>query len=171
MRYRTLAAALAALALLAAGAARAQAPEKRVALVIGNASYKEAPLKNPVNDARAMAARLRQLGFEVIARENATRAAMGSAVNEFTSRLSPGSAALIFFAGHGIQARGRNYLIPVDADLNSEIDLGFQAVDIGLLTAELDQARARVSFVILDACRNNPFERKLRGAVPGLAAV
>ncbi|MCC6471204.1 MAG: SEL1-like repeat protein [Alphaproteobacteria bacterium] len=145
--------------------------EKRVALVIGNATYKEAPLKNPVNDARAMAARLRQLNFDVIARENATRQEMASAVAEFAHKLGPDSAAVIYYAGHGIQARGRNFLIPIDATLESETDLRFQAVDIGSLTDELEQAQSRVSFVILDACRNNPFERRMRGGPRGLAAV
>ncbi|MGQ0675174.1 MAG: caspase family protein [Rhodospirillales bacterium] len=161
---------LAITAVLSSSASWAQA-EKRVALVIGNAAYKEQPLKNPVNDARLMAARLREVGFDVVARENATRDGMGSAVREFVGKLAPGSVALIYYAGHGIQSRGRNYLIPVDATLSVESDLGFQAVEISLLIAELDQAQARVNFVILDACRNNPFERRMRGASRGLAAV
>ena len=147
------------------------AGEKRVALVIGNAAYREAPLKNPVNDARAMAARLSALGFEVVARENATRQAMADAVAQFSRKLGPGASALIYYAGHGVQARGRNYLIPVDAPLTSETDLRFHTVDVATLTEELEQAQTRVSFLILDACRNNPFERRLRGAQRGLAAV
>ena len=156
---------------LASSGASAQQTERRVALVIGNASYKEQPLKNPANDARLMAASLRELGFEVVARENATREAMGAAVGEFTRKLSPGAVALIYYAGHGIQSRGRNYLIPVDATLGTESDLRFQAVDVSALTEELDQAQTRVSLVILDACRNNPFERRMRGASRGLVAV
>ncbi|MCK6454100.1 MAG: caspase family protein [Alphaproteobacteria bacterium] len=155
------------LAILAGGAAA----EKRVALVIGNAAYKDAPLKNPVNDARLMAGRLEGLGFEVILRENATRAEMGGAVVEFAGRLAPDTAALIYYAGHGIQSRGRNYMIPVDAALGTEFDLRFQAVDVSALTEAIEQAQSRVSFLILDACRNNPFERRLRGAAQGLAAV
>jgi hypothetical protein len=156
---------------LAAPPLRAQPGEQRVALVIGNAAYLDQPLKNPVNDARLMAAKLRELGFDVILRENASREAMGAAVRDFTRKLSPGGVALVYYAGHGIQSRGRNYLIPVDASLGAESDLRFQAVDIGALTEELEQGQARVSMVILDACRNNPFERKLRGAGRGLVAI
>ena len=151
--------------------AQTQGAERRVALVIGNSAYKEAALKNPVNDARLMAAKLKELGFDVIVRENATLGQIASAVAEFAGRLTPDTAALIYYAGHGVQSRGRNYLIPVDAAPNNETELGFQAVDVSRLTEELDRAQARVSFLILDACRNNPFERRLRGAARGLAAV
>ena len=149
----------------------AQQPGGRVALVIGNAAYKDAPLVNPVNDARAMVLRLKELGFDVVARENATRQAMGAALAEFVRKLAPGGVALIYYAGHGVQVRGRNYLLPVDMTLNSETDLRFQAVEIGAITDEMEQAHSRVSFLILDACRNNPFEGRLRGASRGLAAV
>jgi len=171
MLRRRFGAALAAACVLLALPALAQ--EKRVALVIGNAAYKEAPLRNPVNDARAMAAALRKLGFDVIARENATRDQLGRAIVEFGGRLDASSAALVFYAGHGIQSRGRNYLIPVDAALNAESDLRYQAVDVTGLLEEIEQAQSRVGFVILDACRNNPFERRLRGAAQasGLAAI
>jgi len=157
----------------AAAQAFAQSPpgEQRVALVIGNAAYREAPLRNPVNDARAIALRLRELGFEVVLRENATRRQMGDALAEFTRLIKPGGVALIFYAGHGVQVRGRNYLIPVDMSLQTETDLRFQAVDVSTLTDELELAQSRVSFLVLDACRNNPFERRLRGAGRGLAAV
>ncbi|MCC7049135.1 MAG: caspase family protein [Alphaproteobacteria bacterium] len=155
---------------LTAASASAQV-EQRVALVMGNAAYPDQPLKNPVNDARLMAGKLRELGFDVILRENATRDSMGAAVRDFTRKLQPGVVALVYYAGHGIQSRGRNYLIPVDASLGAESDLRFQAVDIGALTEELEQGQARVSLVILDACRNNPFEKKLRGAARGLTAI
>jgi hypothetical protein len=145
--------------------------EQRVALVIGNAQYREAPLRNPVNDARAVAQRLRELGFEVVLRENATRRHMGDALAEFTRLIKPSGVALIFYAGHGVQVRGRNYLIPVDMTLQTETDLRFQAVDVSTLTDELELAQSRVAFLVLDACRNNPFERRLRGAGRGLAAV
>lgn len=154
-----------------ADAQSAPGADNRVALVIGNATYREAPLRNPVNDAREIAAQLRGLGFDVVFRENATRKTMGDALAEFTRKVSPGGASLIYYAGHGVQVRGRNYLIPVDMTLQSETDLRFQAVDVSTLTDELEQAQSRVSFLILDACRNNPFERKLRGAGRGLAAV
>ncbi len=166
-------AALAGLALVLFAAPPADAQEKRVALVIGNASYAESPLKNPANDARAMGERLKELGFEVMALENATRSQMGRAVIEFGKKLGPSVTALFFYAGHGIQARGRNYLIPVDAALGAEGDLRFQAVEVTALLEEIEQSQSRVGFVILDACRNNPFERRLRGAGTGggLAAI
>src|SRR5262249_4367232 len=102
---------------------------------------------------------------------NATLEQMGAAVVEFAGKLTSDTAALIYYAGHGIQARGHNYMIPVDAALGTEFDLRFQAVDVGALTEAIDQAQSRVSFVILDACRNNRCERKLRGGSQGLAAV
>src|SRR4051812_1795121 len=96
--------------------------EQRVALVIGNSSYKDTPLRNPVNDARAMAERLERLGFVVIKRENMTTRQIGSTLREFRSRLSPGATALFFYAGHGVQVRGVNYLPTVDADIEGEED-------------------------------------------------
>ncbi|MBL8706982.1 MAG: caspase family protein [Rhodospirillales bacterium] len=155
----------------AAAPACAQAKEARVALVLGNAAYREQPLKNPVNDARLMADTLRRFGFDVILREDATRDQIGAAVRDFTRKLAPGVVSLVYYAGHGIQSRGRNYLIPVDARLDQESDLRFQAVDIGALLEEVELAQPRVSLVILDACRNNPFERKMRGGSRGLTAV
>jgi uncharacterized caspase-like protein len=151
--------------------ALAQAKEARVALVLGNAAYREQPLKNPVNDARLMAETLRRFGFDVILREDATRDQIGTAVRDFTRKLEPGVVSLVYYAGHGIQSRGRNYLIPVDAKLDQESDLRFQAVDINALLEEVELAQPRVSLVVLDACRNNPFEKKMRGAGRGLSAV
>src|SRR5262245_54357758 len=95
--------------------------ESRVALVIGNAAYvNAAPLKNPVNDARAMAAALRAEGFTIIARENATLAQMQRAIIEFGAKLNEGSVGLVYYSGHGMQVAGKNYLIPVDADISTE---------------------------------------------------
>ena len=97
--------------------------QRRVALVIGNGAYQTAPLKNPVNDARDMARALRGLGFEVILRENASLRQMEDAVDELWQRLKGGGAGLFFFAGHGLQVSGRNYLVPVDARLAAEQDV------------------------------------------------
>jgi len=150
----------------------AQVPgEARVALVIGNAAYADQPLKNPVNDARLIARTLRGFGFDVTSSENASRDQIGRALRDFTRKLQPGVVSLIYYAGHGVQSRGRNYLIPVDAKLDQESDLRFQAVDLGALLEEVELAQPRVSLVILDACRNNPFEKKMRGAGRGLVAV
>ena len=143
----------------------------RVALVIGNAAYDEAPLKNPVNDARAMSAALRHLGFEVISMEEANHKQMQSAVVEFAERLSAGDTGLFYYAGHGIQVEGGNYLIPIDAQIKSEVTARFEAMAVEDILDVMERAGNKLNFVILDACRNNPFERKLRGQSRGLAAM
>ncbi len=145
--------------------------EPRVALVIGNAAYADAPLRNPVNDAREMSKTLRALGFTVLAHENVGKRAMEQAVLEFGRRIAAGGVGLIYYAGHGMQVRGRNYLVPVDARIVDEAGTRVAAVDIDLLLEQISSARNRVNVVILDACRNNPFERRLRGTSMGLAPV
>ena len=145
--------------------------EPRIALVIGNSAYREAPLRNPVNDARAMAQTLRELGFTVLAHENATKRTMEAAILAFGRRLAEGGVGFFYYAGHGLQVRGRNYLVPVDAEIDSEAATRIAAVDVDLLLEQMAEAKNRVNVVILDACRNNPFERRMRGASRGLAAV
>ena len=100
----------------------AQAPrgESRVALVIGNGNYRETPLRNPVNDVRAVAKALRELGFDVLAHENANKRTMETAIIEFGRRLTDGGVGFFYYAGHGLQVRGHNYLVPIDADIDSE---------------------------------------------------
>jgi len=162
---------LACFLVLAAQPARA---ERRTALVIGNSAYQSAPLKNPVNDARAMAVALNNLGFEVIHLENASQAVMLDAVNTLGRRLAQGGVGLFYYAGHGVQSEGRNYLIPIQASLTRESDLREQAVDASLVLERMEQANNDLNIVILDACRNNPFARKLRsgrGGPGGLAAM
>jgi uncharacterized caspase-like protein len=144
--------------------------ETRVALVIGNGAYQHTdPLRNPVNDSRAMAKALREAGFEVIARENLTRRAFVEALHEFSGKVPPGGVGLFYYAGHGIQVRGVNHLVPVDATLANERDVKYETVDLNDVLNGLDEARARLSLVILDACRDNPFARKFRSASRGLA--
>ncbi|MCC7049686.1 MAG: SUMF1/EgtB/PvdO family nonheme iron enzyme [Alphaproteobacteria bacterium] len=144
--------------------------EKRIALVIGNSAYKDQPLQNPGNDARAVAARLRQLGFDVVMRENATRAQFSTGIAEFAGKVTSTSVALFYYAGHGMQVRARNYLIPVDAEIETESSVPFSAIDVGLINETMDQTGARVRLMVLDACRNNPFERRRGlGASRGLA--
>jgi caspase domain-containing protein len=151
----------------------AQVPreEPRLALVIGNSAYRESPLRNPVNDVRAMAQRLRELGFTVLAHENATKRTMEAAIIEFGRRLAEGGVGAFYYAGHGLQVRGRNYLVPVDAEIEDEASTRVAAVDVELLLEQMGEAKNRVNIVILDACRNNPFERRMRGGSRGLAAV
>jgi peptide/nickel transport system substrate-binding protein len=149
--------------------AGAQQAEKRVALVIGNGAYLDSRLRNAVNDVRAMAAALKSLGFEVIARENVTQKQMQRAVAEFGRKVAGGGVGLFYYAGHGMQVGGKNYLIPVDATIESEADVRLETVDVDVV---LDQTRDnRLNLVILDACRNNPFERRFRGGGRGLAVV
>lgn len=158
-----------ALVLLAFPAAARQ--DQKFALVIGNARYAEAPLRNPVNDARAMAQALRARGFEVMLRENATRSQMESAVVDFGEKLTEDATGLFFFAGHGMQVQGRNYLIPVDAKITSEQRVKVETVDVELILDQMQAARSKVSMLILDACRNNPFERRFRSLNGGLAQI
>jgi hypothetical protein len=153
----------------AAGQGRA---EPRLALVIGNGAYREAPLRNPVRDARAMAQALRDVGFTVIAHENVSKRTLETAVLEFGRRLTGGGVGLFYYAGHGLQVRGRNLLVPVDAEIDFEAAARVQAVDVDLVLEQMAEAKNRVNVVILDACRNNPFERRLRGAAArGLAPI
>ncbi|HEU0201392.1 MAG TPA: caspase family protein [Burkholderiaceae bacterium] len=135
----------------------AQGNDSRVALVIGNSAYKSAPLKNPVNDANAVADKLRQLGFTVIQRENTSLRDLIEALREFSLRAVQSSVRLVFYAGHGIQAKGRNYLVPVDIDLQSEDEIPTKSADIGELIDRLSGIKHGINIVILDACRVNPF--------------
>ena len=124
-----------------------------------------------MNDVRAMAQRLQELGFTVLAHENATKRTMEAAIIEFGRRLAEGGVGAFYYAGHGLQVRGRNYLVPVDAEIEDEASTRVAAVDVELLLEQMAEAKNRVNIVILDACRNNPFERRMRGASRGLAAV
>ena len=150
-------------------AGRTTQGEARVALVIGNGAYASSPLKNPVHDARAMAAALQKCGFTVIALENASYQRMREGLREFGSRIAQGGVGLFYFAGHGMQVKGRNYLIPVEADIAGEDEVAGAALDVDAVLAKLETARNRLNILILDACRNNPFGRSFRGGASGLA--
>ena len=144
-------------ACLAAFAACQALSSERVALVVGNADYRNVPaLANPVNDAEDMAALLRRLGFSVTAGRDLTDAAMEDRVRAFSRRARGAEVALFFYAGHGLQVDGLNYLVPVDARLADEADLPFEAIAMNLV---LEQMRAATNLVFLDACRDNPFAR------------
>jgi len=145
------------------------AAEQRVALVIGNDAYPNAPLRNPVNDARAMAKTLGGLGFEVILRTNLTQRGMVEVLRQFGARLGRDGVAVFYFSGHGMQVKGRNYLIPVDSDIRSEDEVPYMSLDMAQVLDKLEVARSRANFVILDACRNNPFIRTFRSGRTGLA--
>ncbi len=159
----------AAAALVAATAMAAPGPEPRHALVIGNAAYPEAPLSNAVNDARDMARALERSGFEVVVLENVDLLRMARALRDFGDRIARGGIGLFYFAGHGLQVKGRNFLVPVGASIEREDEVAFQALDVNAVLEKMDSARNRSNFVILDACRNNPFARSFHLASVGLA--
>jgi len=163
-----LAGALAALSLT--GEARAEA---RVALVVGNSTYVHAPwLANPANDARLMAETLSRLGFAVTLETDVTQAALRRALASFTDAVAAAggdSIAFFYYAGHGVQLEGRNYLVPVDAEVGNARDVVLGSVSASDLLQTLELAGGNANVVILDACRDNPFRRATRGLSLGLA--
>jgi formylglycine-generating enzyme required for sulfatase activity len=151
-----------------------QAAETRIALVIGNSDYSSGPLPNPANDAKLIGDELTNLGFDVIARRNADQITMKRAIQEFGSRLEkagPGAVGLFYYAGHGVQLSGRNYLIPTTARIEREGDVEIEAVSADWVIEQMRYARNRLNIVILDACRNNPFTRSMRSVDHGLATM
>jgi hypothetical protein len=149
--------------------------ENRIALVIGNSAYHTvSALPNPANDARAMSELLTSAGFEVVPATDLTLADMRTAIRDFTSLVSSkgvDTVALIFFAGHGVQVDGDNYLVPVDARIKREADVPIEALRLVDVMNALSAAPARTRMVILDACRNNPFSEINKTTGRGLAIV
>ena len=144
-----------------------------MALVIGNAAYKRSALANPVNDAKLMAERLKAQGFEVSASYDASQSGMKRAVQTFAASLrerGKDAVAFIFYAGHGVQVKGENYLIPVDEQIKSEADVDIDAVSLSSIMSMLENTQTRLAIVVLDACRDNPFGYA-RGGMRGLARV
>ena len=134
--------------------------EKRLALLIGNAQYTfGGSLRNPVNDVRAMKKALRQLGFEVMLYENCNQKDMKRAMDAFGEKLPKYQIGLFFYAGHGIQVEGTNYLIPVDAELKNKNDVDYDCIPTGRLMGKMESSNNKTNIIILDACRDNPFER------------
>lgn len=152
-----LAVALQALAILPADAA------KRVALVIGNAAYVQAgALTNPVNDAADMAKALTEAGFDVVLGLDLDRRSFDEKLRAFSRSLDGADTAVLFYAGHGLQVAGRNYLVPVDAGLSTERDLDFEAISLDFVLRQMEVGReGKTSIVFLDACRDNPLARNL----------
>jgi hypothetical protein len=147
--------------------------EKRAALVIGNSTYARAPLPNAANDARLMAESLKMQGFEVFTFYNAGQKEMKRAVTVFTSALKEkgkDTVALLYYAGHGVQVKGENYLIPADANIEKEADVDIESVGVSSLMSALEQSETRLNIIVLDACRTNPFGYA-RSAQRGLARI
>jgi uncharacterized caspase-like protein len=149
------------------GWAQGTAPERRTALVIGNSAYQKSPLVNPVNDAQAMAASLGSLGFTVTKLENASKSQMADAIRQFGESIKRGGVGLFYFAGHGVQVNGENFLIPVDDDIQDKGQVVTKGIEAKLVLQAMSNAKNRINVVILDACRNNPFAQSAsRALVP-----
>jgi len=144
--------------------------DPRIALVIGNGAYAESPLSNALNDSKGMKTALQKLGFQVIYLENADMVEMDNAVHEFTARLEPGSEGLFYFSGHGAQADGANYLIPLNASIANKAELKARAYNAGIVLDNMRERGNRFNLVILDACRDNPF-KGFKTAVGGLTSM
>ncbi|HEY5868890.1 MAG TPA: SUMF1/EgtB/PvdO family nonheme iron enzyme [Candidatus Tectomicrobia bacterium] len=148
----------------------AMAQPRRTALVIGNAAYESGPLRNPVNDAADIAAALQRLGFDVSLLRDAKMRAMEEAIETFSQKLRKGGVGLFYFAGHGLQVAGENYIVPIGARISREQDVRFETVQVGRVLGGMEDAGNDVNLIILDACRDNPFARSFRsGAQRGLA--
>lgn len=159
---------------------KAHHAEKRIALVIGNSDYKHAPeIPNPAHDAEDVAAALKALGFDVVEGRNLDFQATRMAIREFSDKLTDADLGLLFYAGHGVQVSGKNYLVPIDAQLDSVATLEVDAVNLDAVLRAME-TQPRTNIVILDACRDNPFTRTLKrsastsrssGVEPGLAPI
>ncbi|TIO99974.1 MAG: peptidase c14 caspase catalytic subunit p20 [Mesorhizobium sp.] len=166
---------LAALALLVT--LTAASAERRVALVLGNSQYQHAaPLANPARDGQAMADRLKDLGFEVVSGFDLTKQQTQATVAQFAKQVRGADIALFFYAGHGLQVAGKNYLLPVDAALEDETSLDFEAVSVDFILRQMSRETS-IRLVFLDACRDNPLADVLaksagiKGASSGLAEI
>ena len=151
----------------------AQQNDARVALVIGNSAYPDAdtPLRDPVNNARNLGDELRRHGFEVDSAENLTKEGMRAALERFYDKIKPGSTALLFFSGFGMQSDRQTYMIPVNAQIWTEPDVRRDGFSLDSVLAEMNSKGAKVKIAILDASRRNPFERRFRAVASGLAPV
>lgn len=143
--------------------------QRKLALVIGNSDYPQAQLKNPVNDAVAMEATLKRLGFQVTLLRNADLRKMRAAIDDFASSLTPDSLGLFYFAGHGLQVNRVNYLVPVDFSATRQEDVPYEAYPADRVKDVLEGSHARLRILVLDACRNNPWRYSRAAGLDGLA--
>ena len=148
-------------------------PAQRIALVIGNGHYPDAnaPLTQPINDARALTAALRGNGFDVDVVEDASRDDMNRAVDRLKSRIKPDSVVMLFFGGYGVQVGRESYMIPVDAAIWREADVRRQGFSVESVLDVMKQQGARAKLVVIDASRRNPYERRFRAFSHGLAPI
>lgn len=148
--------------------------QDRFALVIGNSAYTGgAPLKNPVNDAKLIAKALEETGFQVTLLTDAEQKQMHRGMIDFGRKLrdKPGAIGLLYYAGHGLQVNGTNYMVPVSADIKDEAEVPVEGLDVNNFIGTMQSSGSKLNIVILDACRNNPYARSFRSATRGLAPV
>lgn len=145
------------------------AKSQKTALVIGNGAYTSSPLRNPVDDATDITSMLKKLGFKVILKTNANQRTMKKSIRNFGKKLRNGGVGLFYYAGHAVQVQGTNYLIPIGAQIESESDVEYEAIDTGRVLGKMEDAGNGLNIIILDACRDNPFARSFRTSEKGLA--
>lgn len=146
--------------------------EHRQALIIGNSNYAMAPLRNPENDAKAMAKTLKELNFEVIKIIDGDKETIRKGIRDFHTRLDKNKGVgLFYYAGHGIQVKGENFLVPIDHDIQEEYEVPDRAIRVNSILSAMESSGTRMNIVILDACRDNPYSRSMRSGSRGLAQI
>lgn len=153
------------------GSATPSAGGKRIALVIGNANYKTNPLRNPKNDADDFSKALGGLGFSVINVRDGSLQQMRAAVRQFGDQLLSSDVGLVYYSGHGVEVKGKNYFIPVNADIQHEDEAADQSLDVASILEKMGTAKKSVNILIVDACRDNPFPKAYRSGARGLASM
>jgi uncharacterized caspase-like protein len=144
---------------------------KRVALVIGNAKYKTNALVNPKNDADDISKALSENGFTVINLRDASLPEMRAAVRQFGDKLIQNDIGLVYYSGHAMEVKGRNYFIPVNADIQNEDEVPDQSLDASLILEKMATAKKKVNILMVDACRDNPYTRSFRSSTKGLSSM
>lgn len=150
----------------------ANSPTLKTALVIGNSDYRLMPLVNPENDATDIAAKLKAMDFQVIFATNKNKVEVKELIRKFGSTLKQrGGVGVFFYAGHGLQIDGKNYLVPTDFNVAAAYEVSDAAIDISLVTGAMEEANNPLNIIVLDACRDNPYPRKNRSSTRGLARI
>jgi len=142
---------------------------ERQALLIGNKNYKVSPLSNPINDVNGLKIQLAKLGFKITTRVNLNKEQMRKAVRDFRGHLRKGDMALVYYSGHGAQVAGQNYLLPIHHGIQEEFEVEDRAVSLNSILQSLANSASSSNIVILDACRDNPFNKQFKSATRGLA--